>query len=1047
MAEDIVEIDIEANEADRYLSGHQVDGRNLYPAMGYLVLVWKSVAKRMGMPIDQVPVVFEDVSFRQASLLPKNGCVRFLVNVLRLTGEFEVATAGAAVATGRVRVIEEGERLLVIDPPCVPGDSVDYELQAQDVYKELRLRGYEYHGAFQGILKADIDKPSGKLTWENNWITFLDTMLQFCVLADLCRTFQLPVAIRSVAIDTKVHAQMVESMSEEGLDVIYDGYQKTCRAGGVVVKGLRNTLFERRLIQQVPQLEKYHFVPYIDDDEMKEQRYRSVKEYVSVCSDITHGILKPCDENEKEMGIPKNCQYKLPGYLSNRSLENATDNDSLLNVLLTLSKGTSIPTYLASSVRSLLHDRRKCLERDILNTALFTEDPLRCLLDVVLENTGFGVVQVLELAAKKNSLLLAPWALQWLSLQDIRFKIKYAILHPSPEDLAPNHVPDGASIVKYDSSSAPQKRIRDAELTIVVRGVFDTNSDTNSLLKHLSQCKGKSFVLLSQRTELTPAEMFLSSADGTAFRRHSDDEVIAAFKARGLLLVGLKSNSLSSLLLFRNCSTASEICKQAVITVKNSGFKWVEKLRKKVLEYDMKPDGENIWILAQDAGTSGILGLTNNLIEETGGRRVRCVFDATPNGSNDVFDFSPSNLNYADALQQDLLMNVSRNGQWGSYKYLSFTSDDLQKTTTTYAFLNIRSRGDLSSFHWCESPLRYASLSSIIANGGMLCDVYCAPLNFHDILLATGKIAPEALPGKWAFSDCVMGLEFSGRDDQGRRIMCMARSQGIATVAIADPDFTWDVPETWTLEDACTVPIAYSTAYYALIMRGNMRPGETVLVHSGSGGVGQAAIAIALSMGCTVYTTVGSTEKREFLKRRFPELEDRHFGSSRDASFEAHIMHETKGQGVNLVLNSLNEEKMQASLRCLADHGRFLEIGHPDLSKDAPFGKCVSNRNFVFHAIMLNKELENEPFAEAEKRRLFQMVRDGVTSGVVRPLGHYSVHAGQSRGSLPVHGIRETHRKSCNTGEPSLKRTLLGHCYVDLFSLEFTHKSQKKHFE
>ncbi|KAH8038197.1 hypothetical protein HPB51_024728 [Rhipicephalus microplus] len=759
MAEDIVEIDIEANEADRYLSGHQVDGRNLYPAMGYLVLVWKSVAKRMGMPIDQVPVVFEDVSFRQASLLPKNGCVRFLVNVLRLTGEFEVATAGAAVATGRVRVIEEGERLLVIDPPCVPGDSVDYELQAQDVYKELRLRGYGYHGAFQGILKADIDS----------------------------------------------------------LDVIYDGYQKTCRAGGVVVKGLRNTLFERRLIQQVPQLEKYHFVPYIDDDEMKEQRYRSVKEYV----------------------------------------KNSTDNDSLLNVLLTLSKGTSIPTYLASSVRSLLHDRRKCLERDILNTALFTEDPLRCLLDVVLENTGFGVVQVLELAAKKNSLLLAPWALQWLSLQDIRFKIKYAILHPSPEDLAPNHVPDGASIVKYDSSSAPQKRIRDAELTIVVRGVFDTNSNTNSLLKHLSQCKEKSFVLLSQRTELTPAEMFLSSADGTAFRRHSDDEVIAAFKARGLLLVGLKSNSLSSLLLFRNCSTASEICKQAVITVKNSGFKWVEKLRKKVLEYDMKPDGENIWILAQDAGTSGILGLTNNLIEETGGRRVRCVFDATPNGSNDVFDFSPSNLNYADALQQDLLMNVSRNGQWGSYKYLSFTSDDLQKTTTTYAFLNIRSRGDLSSFHWCESPLSYASLSSIIANGGMLCDVYCAPLNFHDILLATGKIAPEALPGKWAFSDCVMGLEFSGRDDQGRRIMCMARSQGIATVAIADPDFTWDVPETWTLEDACTVPIAYTTAYYALIMRGNMRPGETVLVHSGSGGVGQAAIAIALSMGCTVYTTVG----------------------------------------------------------------------------------------------------------------------------------------------------------------------------------------------
>ncbi|KAL1444650.1 hypothetical protein MTO96_045470, partial [Rhipicephalus appendiculatus] len=82
--------------------------------------------------------------------------------------------------------------------------------------------------------------PYGKLAWENNWVTFLDSMLQFWIFVDPSRTFQLPVAIQSCAIDTKVHAQVVTFVSKEGLDVTYDGYQKTCRAGGVVVKGLKN---------------------------------------------------------------------------------------------------------------------------------------------------------------------------------------------------------------------------------------------------------------------------------------------------------------------------------------------------------------------------------------------------------------------------------------------------------------------------------------------------------------------------------------------------------------------------------------------------------------------------------------------------------------------------------------------------------------------------------------------------------------------------------------------------------------------------------------
>lgn len=62
-----------------------------------------------------------------------------------------------------------------------------------------------------------------------------------------------------------------------------------------------------------------------------------------------------------------------------------------------------------------------------------------------------------------------------------------------------------------------------------------------------------------------------------------------------------------------------------------------------------------------------------------------------------------------------------------------------------------------------------------------------------------------------------------------------------------------------TLEEAASVPVVYTTAYYSLVVRGRIQRGETVLIHSGSGGVGQAAISIALSLGCRVFTTVGKT--------------------------------------------------------------------------------------------------------------------------------------------------------------------------------------------
>ena len=85
--------------------------------------------------------------------------------------------------------------------------------------------------------------------------------------------------------------------------------------------------------------------------------------------------------------------------------------------------------------------------------------------------------------------------------------------------------------------------------------------------------------------------------------------------------------------------------------------------------------------------------------------------------------------------------------------------------------------------------------------------------------------------------------------------------------------------------------------FYSLVVRGQIKAGNSILIHSGSGGVGQAAISVALHYGCKVFTTVGTPEKKDFLQEKFPELDDSCFFSSRDTTFELGIKRATSGKG------------------------------------------------------------------------------------------------------------------------------------------------------
>ncbi|WP_305734412.1 type I polyketide synthase, partial [Streptomyces sampsonii] len=207
-------------------------------------------------------------------------------------------------------------------------------------------------------------------------------------------------------------------------------------------------------------------------------------------------------------------------------------------------------------------------------------------------------------------------------------------------------------------------------------------------------------------------------------------------------------------------------------------------------------------------------------------------------------------------------------------------------------------------------------------------EVRAAGLNFRDVLNALGMYPGEAglLGAEAAGFVTAVGPEVTGLS-VGDRVMGMVPG-GLATETLIDERFLTRVPEEWSDEDAASVPLVFLTAYYALTELAGLSAGERVLIHAGAGGVGMAAIQLARHMGAEVFATA-SEPKWETL--RGLGLDDAHIASSRDLGFEEKFREETGGAGMDVVLNALAGDFVDASLRITASGGRFLEMGKTDI--------------------------------------------------------------------------------------------------------------------
>ncbi len=199
-------------------------------------------------------------------------------------------------------------------------------------------------------------------------------------------------------------------------------------------------------------------------------------------------------------------------------------------------------------------------------------------------------------------------------------------------------------------------------------------------------------------------------------------------------------------------------------------------------------------------------------------------------------------------------------------------------------------------------------------------------LNFRDVLLALGVYPGEASIGSEGAGVVLEVGPGVGDLCVGDRVMGMF--PGFGPVAVADRCLLACLPEGWSFARGASVPAAFLTAYYALVDLAGLRAGERVLVHAGAGGVGMAAVQLAGYLGAEVFATA-SPSKWETLREL--GLDDAHIASSRSSEFRERFLEVTGGRGVQVVLDSLAGEMVDASLDLLVEGGRFIEMGKTDV--------------------------------------------------------------------------------------------------------------------
>jgi acyl transferase domain-containing protein/NADPH:quinone reductase-like Zn-dependent oxidoreductase/SAM-dependent methyltransferase/acyl carrier protein len=339
---------------------------------------------------------------------------------------------------------------------------------------------------------------------------------------------------------------------------------------------------------------------------------------------------------------------------------------------------------------------------------------------------------------------------------------------------------------------------------------------------------------------------------------------------------------------------------------------------------------------------------------------------------------SDAALLWSELLRNDAEREISFRGEARYAQRLTRGRPSVQQPLDPAAPLRLesRERGHLDTLRFAPFPL------TPCGPGEALIDVKAAGMNFRDVLKALALYPGEA-PDARIFGDEVGGVvKAVGAGVRhiapGDRVFGLAVF-GLATQTLARAGDVRRIPGKLSFEEAATLPVVFMTSWHALKNVARLRAGECILVHAGAGGVGMAAIQIAHHLGAEVIASAGSATKRALLKT----LGVKHVIDSRRGDFAEAVMELTGRRGVDVVLNALAAEAIPMGLACLAESGRFIEIGKRDVYQNSRIPLWSLRRNASFHVVAMDAVFSGD---EALTREMLGELAGLVEKGALTPL-------------------------------------------------------------
>lgn len=296
--------------------------------------------------------------------------------------------------------------------------------------------------------------------------------------------------------------------------------------------------------------------------------------------------------------------------------------------------------------------------------------------------------------------------------------------------------------------------------------------------------------------------------------------------------------------------------------------------------------------------------------------------------------------------------------------------------------LHVGQGGMLDDLHFIEDNSRASELPS----DKIEIKLKAVGANFRDILVLLGRMDQTTVGFECAGVVTRVGEDCTGFQIGDHVAGCdfdtyssYARLHSAAAVKL---------PTGMSFAEAAAIPTNFVTAWHAFSAIANVQPGETVLIHSGAGGTGQAAIQIAQHLGASVIATVGNPQKRAFLMEKYG-IPESHIFSSRDTQFAAGVRRLTKGSGVDVVLNSLSGDGLVASWECIAPYGRFVEMGKRDILGHSGLDMYHFARNVSFTAIDLAMVTHERPHLIGKALRAVMPL---ISEGILHVSSPHKVH-------------------------------------------------------